>query len=166
MLYFGLTSTRTPLAGTMARMHIGDRIRSRRKALGMTQQMLAKQVGITRGAVSQVEKRHTHGPRPEHLLAYAKALRTTPAELVHGQGAGDTPVVPAIGEPSAAPYRSLTDGERDLLEYIRNAARGAEQQRDRLARVAISLLLALATQPVPDAAIPPQWNANHREEKP
>lgn len=139
-------------------MSIGDRIKAKRKLLELTQQELADQVGVTRSAVTQIEKGDVKDPRPEHLLKYAKALKMSVEELVHGSAAA-----PKIEQPLAA-YATLAPAERVLIDYIRASGKD-DGQRESLARVALSLLLALAAQPIPDAQLPPQWDARNRKEK-
>lgn len=156
MLSQAKTSTLSPSRATIGRMSIGDRVRARRVALKLTQQQLASQVGLTRGAVSQLEKNMTHDPKPEHLLKYAKALGLHVDELVYGHP-------PRAEEPRAA-YSSLSAAEKVLIDYIRASGRD-DRQRDSLARVALSLLLAVAAQAVPDDRLPPQWDIRNRKEK-
>ena len=52
-----------------------------RKAHGITQEQLAKMVGVTQGAVAQWETGNTH-PTFEKLLLLAKALKTTVDDLI------------------------------------------------------------------------------------
>lgn len=157
MLSFDMASTLTPMGATIGAMSIGKRIKARRKALKLTQQQLADQVGVTRSAVTQMEGDTTHNPRPENLLRYAKALRMPVEELVHGHGGA-----PRAEEPAPA-YATLSPAERLLIDYIRASGRD-ESQRESLARVALSLLLAVAAQAIPDGQLPPQWDARNRKE--
>ncbi|MBU6956075.1 LexA family transcriptional regulator [Hahella sp. HN01] len=64
---------------------IGDRIRSRRKELKITQADLGKKIGITGAAVSQLEIGDSKSVKGEHLLAFAKALKCNPVWLVSGK---------------------------------------------------------------------------------
>lgn len=64
---------------------VGERIRSRRKALKLTQQALAKGVGVSHVAVSQWEKEETV-PRGENLLRLAEWLQCTAAWIMDGEG--------------------------------------------------------------------------------
>ncbi len=63
----------------------GERIRARRKALQLTQQALAKSVGVSHVAVSQWEKEETV-PRGENLLRLAQWLQCTAAWIIDGDG--------------------------------------------------------------------------------
>lgn len=63
----------------------GERIRARRKALQLTQQALAKSIGVSHVAVSQWEKEETV-PRGENLLRLAQWLQCTAAWIIDGDG--------------------------------------------------------------------------------
>lgn len=52
-----------------------------RESLGMTQEQLAKQVGVTQGAVAQWENGLTH-PAFDKLLTVASVLGVTVDELI------------------------------------------------------------------------------------
>ena len=63
-------------------MEIGQRIKARREELGMSQDELAKKVGYTsRSSVAKVET-NANGMVQSKLIAFAKALNTTPAYLM------------------------------------------------------------------------------------
>ena len=63
-------------------MEIGERIKKRRKELGMSQDELAKKVGYTsRSSVAKVET-NANGMLQSKLITFAKALGTTPAYLM------------------------------------------------------------------------------------
>ena len=63
-------------------MEIGDRIRERRKALGLTQTELAQRLGLTsKAAISTVEN-NKEDMTTERIRKYAAALDTTPQYLM------------------------------------------------------------------------------------
>lgn len=63
-------------------MTIGERIKARREALGMTQDDLAKKMGYTsRSTINKVEKNY-HDIAQSNILKYAEVLDTTPAYLM------------------------------------------------------------------------------------
>lgn len=62
-------------------------ITQRRKALGLTQDQLAKQLGVTQGAVAQWENGMTH-PAFYMLPRLASALGVTVDELIGKEDAG------------------------------------------------------------------------------
>lgn len=115
---------------------IGRRIKAARKAAQLSQAELARRVGVTPSAVSQLETGLTHDPKPDHLLRYAQALRLDVSELITGKAA------PSAAEPPAC-YAGLSGGERLLIDYIRGRT-ATEAERDALARRALALLLAAA----------------------
>lgn len=70
-------------------MSIGDKIRQRRKAIGMSQAELASKLGYTsRSSINKIEKDINDIPQLK-IIAFAEALETTPAFLMDWK---DTPV--------------------------------------------------------------------------
>lgn len=67
-------------------MSIGNRVRGRRKELGMTQVDLARSCGITQASLSNIETGETKSLRGMTLLALARALRTTTRWIMSGKG--------------------------------------------------------------------------------
>jgi repressor LexA len=63
-------------------MTIGDRIRERRKELGLTQGDLAKRMGYkTKSAICKAETVEFN-PTTDRVIEFSKALETTPAYLM------------------------------------------------------------------------------------
>ena len=63
-------------------MEIGDRIKKRREELGMSQEELAKKVGYkSRSSINKIEIDGRGLPQSK-IVAFAKALRTSPAYLM------------------------------------------------------------------------------------
>lgn len=69
-------------------MHIGERIRQKRKELGLTQGDLARQFGISNVSVSEWE-RGLGKPDQDKLTALAKRLQTTVNYLLTGRNERD-----------------------------------------------------------------------------
>lgn len=65
---------------------IGERIRTMRKAAGLTQGELAEGAGLSQPFLSQVEK-GTKNPRLENLEGLARALKTNVSSLMGEGGA-------------------------------------------------------------------------------
>jgi DNA-binding XRE family transcriptional regulator len=63
---------------------MGQRIKTLREAQGMTQQGLAKAIGVSRGAVAQWELGIVVDIRLQAFLRLCEALRTTPHYLIFG----------------------------------------------------------------------------------
>ncbi|WP_170956392.1 LexA family protein [Kosakonia sacchari] len=85
-----------------------DRIRARRLQLDVTQQSLAKKLGVSRVSVTKWENGTTK-PDGENLHQLAYALATTPEWILYGKGEeqkDDTKVIPFIKPPIAIPIIS------------------------------------------------------------
>lgn len=67
---------------------VGSRLRQSRKAAGLTQQAVAKTIGVTFGAASQWEQGITM-PNGSNLLALAKLYRVRPGWITAGQDSSD-----------------------------------------------------------------------------
>lgn len=81
-------------------MEIGERIKKRREELGISQDELAKKVGYTsRSSVAKVET-NANGMVQSKLIAFAKALQTTPAYLMGWEDDG-TPTKAELPVPNA-----------------------------------------------------------------
>ena len=63
---------------------VGDRIRIARQSKGLDLEPVAKAVGITVSALSQIETGQTKHPKPETLFKIADALDVEPRYLVFG----------------------------------------------------------------------------------
>ena len=72
-----------------AAVSIGQRIRQRRKALGMTQVDVAKLAGIKQSSLSDIERGETAALAADTLLGLCKALRTTARWITLGMGDHD-----------------------------------------------------------------------------
>lgn len=66
-------------------MTLQDRLISRRNALGLTQEELAKKAGITRVGISKIELGLTKNARADTLLAIANVLKCNPEWLLYGE---------------------------------------------------------------------------------
>ena len=109
--------------------HIGERIRERRIALGLTQQQLAELVGIT---YQQAHKYETGLNRiaAGRLAAIARALTVEPGHFFEGLGEGE-------------PARP-TAQQRRLLELARSFAVLPRRQQEALCELARALAEAEA----------------------
>ena len=82
-------------------MSIASRLKSARKAAGLTQEQLAQASGVTQGAIQKVENGKSQ--RPRKLKKIAAVLGVSPAWLL-------------LGEEGSFP---LTDDEKALLMRLR-----------------------------------------------
>ncbi|MEY0543936.1 helix-turn-helix domain-containing protein [Providencia rettgeri] len=63
-------------------MTLGTRVKERRKALGLTQTVLAEHVGLTQQAINRIESDITS--RPRFILELADVLKCEPEWLLKG----------------------------------------------------------------------------------
>lgn len=85
---------------------LGERIRARRRELGLSQGKLAQMADITASAISQIESGAIRTLKNDTLARLAVALQTTALELMAG-----------LHAETAA---SLPNDEQHLLECYRN----------------------------------------------
>ena len=79
-------------------MTIGHRIRSIRVARGLSQTKLARIIGITQGALSQIELGIVAAIKAETLVRLSAALQTNPAWIQTGRGSPVLEVVDDVDE--------------------------------------------------------------------
>ena len=97
-------------------MLMGDRIKKRRKELGLTQPALGKAVGVSRAAVSLWEKNENE-PKGINLQNIARVLRCSADWLIDGRSeksVSDAPAHYNAGTPSAIPIFS----KKNVLAYL------------------------------------------------
>jgi len=63
---------------------LGDRVKARRKLLGLTQEKLSDLSGLGQSAISSIENGGTKWTQGPNLLRLAEALKTTPVWLESG----------------------------------------------------------------------------------
>lgn len=68
---------------------LGERVRQRRIANGLTQQQLGEKVGVTGATIHRIES-GKHATRVDTIHQIAKALHTEPAELYSDPREGST----------------------------------------------------------------------------
>lgn len=73
-------------------MSVGERIKKRRKELGMNAETLAAKVGVSAATIYRYENGDIEKVGSEKLKPIADALRTTPADLM-GWEDNSTPVI-------------------------------------------------------------------------
>jgi transcriptional regulator with XRE-family HTH domain len=79
-------------------MSIGNRVRTLRKALGLSQPKLAALVGIKQPSLSYIENNPSNEIKQETLLALAKHLHTNPQWLSTGKGSPSKSEIPSIDQ--------------------------------------------------------------------
>jgi transcriptional regulator with XRE-family HTH domain len=78
------------------RVDIGDRLRTARKAAGLTQEGVARRSGLTVKHVGGVERGEIQDPHYSTLAALADALDMTVAELVGEQEVSRVPLAGVV----------------------------------------------------------------------
>ena len=107
---------------------IGIRMRELREELGLTQEQVASAVGVTRAAISGLERGDTHTMAWPHLKAAAKFFRCEIEYLAEGKGPRkvrnpasrwDEDVLSAADD-----IQAMTDEQRELvLKLIKQMSR-------------------------------------------
>jgi transcriptional regulator with XRE-family HTH domain len=87
----------------------GQRLKERRKELGLTQKDIGKRAGVTHAAISQWEKEDS-SPTGANLFALSKALKCDPVWLIEGKESNEPPA------PSST--RDLDPREEELLDLF------------------------------------------------
>jgi transcriptional regulator with XRE-family HTH domain len=101
---------------------IGARLKRVREAAGWTQELLAEAIDVTPHTVSQYE-RGEQAPRLTTLLRIAAALRVRPGDIIDVALAAPVASPPPDGAEVLGLYRSLSDGDRDLVvRLVRDVA--------------------------------------------
>ena len=95
-----------------------DRLKSARKAAGLTQHALAEKVGIRSASIAQMETGLTKFPSSKNLLPLARALDVDPEWLISGKGQPKPPSN-EVREP-AAEYCAHNQQEQMMLDLFRN----------------------------------------------
>ncbi len=95
-------------------MTLGQRIKTLRKALGLSQEQLAERIGIHQGSLSELERGRTKKGFGETIVKLATALHTNPEWLVTGKGSPTPSVQNDVDESEVlAIYRALPSPLRD-----------------------------------------------------
>lgn len=110
-------------------IQVAGRIRAARRAQGLTQDQLARVVGVTRSAVAQWETGRA-GQVGSNLARIAAALGISAAHLLSGEQEAGAAPLPMRGDEMALlrAYRACTIEDRALL--VRTAVRLARLTRD------------------------------------
>lgn len=118
-------------------LHLGRRLRRRRRLLGLTQQQLGDRVGIR---FQQVQKYECGANRisAARLWELAEALETSVAYFYDGAGEGPNDGPGAAEDPVEASLSGAMAGE-GALDLIRTYSRLGEHRRRRLLDLARSL---------------------------
>lgn len=104
---------------TRMSMTIGQRLKQRREACGLTQHELAKRSGTTQATIARIETGETASPRTSNLVALARALSTS-SDYLSGEADDPGPL------PAPEPLSLTTPApEARQVEYDTTAATAA-----------------------------------------
>lgn len=107
---------------------LGEKIRSTRTKIGMTQAQLANKVGVVESYISKIENgRLPYSPSAQTLRLLAKELELDPLDLLSLAEKAPDEITPALGDPSARGFFSVlrstslsrTDWQ-ELERFLRN----------------------------------------------
>lgn len=105
---------------------MGKRVRGLRKALGLTQTALARQVGVSQSAISDIESGDTKVLLGPTMTALAVALKTNAEWLQHGRWSPAPAVTTDIEESELVTiFRVLPDQYRASLMTTARAMQAA-----------------------------------------
>jgi transcriptional regulator with XRE-family HTH domain len=122
---------------------LGLRIQKLRENAKLSKGALARQIGVTRSAISQLELGLTNNPRPENLLGLATVFGMTVEDMVKGTAAESKVQQTQSGSSQVV---VLSNVEADLIHRI-----GGDQE---LAKRLIGLLDAIKPSEPPGAESP------------
>lgn len=105
----------------MNEITLGQRIRQRRKQIGLSQSKLSKAAGVSDSSISLWES-DTTAPRGENLHKLATILQCSPTWILFGDE-DKTPVDPL----SPDTQLQMTDEERELLHLFRSLPESEQQ---------------------------------------
>jgi len=101
---------------------VGQIVRDRREALGLTLASLAQEVGATKGYLSMIENhRVTNPPSAQLLSSLEQALHITDGEL---QRAADWENTPTQVRRQLEHYADTTRQAQDLVHWLKDAEIG------------------------------------------
>ncbi|HHA2246065.1 helix-turn-helix domain-containing protein [Enterobacter ludwigii] len=105
----------------MNEITLGQRIRQRRKQIGLSQNKLSKAAGVSDSSISLWES-DTTAPRGENLHKLAVILQCSPTWILFGDE-DKTPEEPL----SPSDQQKMTDEERELLHLFRSLPESEQQ---------------------------------------
>jgi len=106
---------------------LGTIVAKRRKQVGLSQEKLAEQVGISRGTIAQLETGIINWPRLDTLQRIADALQTTIPWLLREAG-----IVPAVDEELEREIAELVEQVPEFAEWFDVAREIAKRDPSKL----------------------------------
>ena len=112
-------------------MTVGERIKARRKELGVSADKLAEAVGVCRSTIFRYENNFIAKNPIQVLVPIARALNTTVGYLMGWDDDKDAPIVPDNERSLEVMkcFESLSDSKkREALSYLRYLAASEDMQ--------------------------------------
>ena len=95
---------------------VGQIVRERREALGLTLAAVAEKIGATKAYISMIENHRVANPPSRHLLEeLERALRIGDGALLHAADWENTPA------PFRAEFEQITEHRRQIEEFLQLA---------------------------------------------
>ena len=108
-------------------IRFGDRLRRRRREIGLTAARLASAVGITENAIRKLEAGDSGEPRFSTGVKIAAALSVTPAELAGTAAAGTSPELARVIRDIRSMQATIEAEGVEHLDVFGSVARGVAQ---------------------------------------
>ncbi len=102
--------------------HIGERVRQRRKVLGMTQEQLDEASGVPQGSISRIEKGVARDINASTLVGFTKALHVSADYLL---GLEDTLSTSTNTSTNSKPTKRRRTSQRKASAKGGNPPRGS-----------------------------------------
>ncbi|MBC8950724.1 helix-turn-helix domain-containing protein [Xenorhabdus sp. TS4] len=104
-------------------MSIGENIRTRREALGMTREELAEKTEISFSQLSKIERNEQKNPTIQSIISISTALNCSVDELIYNQNSSDTNylinVIKKLPEKDQETIKKITKG-MNLINQAEN----------------------------------------------
>ena len=120
-------------------MTVGERIKLRRRELGLTQTELAERMGLTSKTTICKAETKDFNPTTDRVKEFAKALEVTPAYLMGWETENDKEKKQVIIERVMASTSSYTDERSDIKELVEVARKSSPDN----VRIATKMLKGL-----------------------
>lgn len=111
-------------------MGVGDNIRARRKQLGMSAEELAEMAGLSPTTIYRYESGEIKDLKTNKLIPVAKALRTTPVDLMMGEEAIEQLSIVPMEQKNASDAKSAINNIIEQLKILESVQYGQQLTQD------------------------------------
>jgi len=99
-------------------MTFGARVKKWRTHRGLTQEFVAKEVGVTKAAISAIERGDTKNMRPDHLFKLADVLQCSARQLVFGRDRDEDLLLGDDTGSITGEYESLLEADKKIVHSL------------------------------------------------